>query len=201
MNKTYSDIIKTWSNKFNISNDDIINNTIDHKETIYNNIIASDLSDASKKLHLILLHKLLKNNNDVSQDIYNKFKEYSNKVLTHEKKNTIDNKNWLPFQDVINIREKLKLNNNDSIKDNYKYLILSLYTYQPPLRNNYNNMIILNDYIGNDVTYNYIVKLNKSNNYIVSINNDKVNKKTGSINLLLSNELSNIINDSLLLYP
>lgn len=103
---------------------------------------------------------------ELTNDINNQYK-------THER-STKDKDNWLTEEYINTISERLEKNNkvvynyiNKKIEkplkkkdiDNFQqYVVLSLYTKMPPLRNNYVNTIVVSDKkdIINDEKHNYI---------------------------------------------
>ena len=78
------------------------------------------------------------------------------------------------------------------------YLLLSLYTYQPPLRMDYNDMAIVKT-VPKNKKLNYI--WDNNGKYKIIIRNDKVIKSHGPLILDLNDTLNNIINDSLNSFP
>ena len=75
--------------------------------------------------------------------------------------------------------------------------MLSLYTHQPPNRQIYRSMLIVDKIPGNN--NNFILK--KGNKYYVIIQDDKVISTYGSATFELNDNLNNIINESIKAYP
>ena len=99
--------------------------------------------------------------------------------------------NFVLFQDIVKRREqfrKLFEADKSNNKNNLSYVLLSLYTMQPPLRQDYKDMQIV-DVLPKNKKLNYL--LHKNNKYYVVIRDDKVIQSHGSAQFELSNELNN----------
>jgi hypothetical protein len=110
--------------------------------------------------------------------------------------------NWVPFDLLIKRRNELKKEYEKNKSDNYanqRFLILALYTLQPPIRQDYKVMKIIKSEKENDRVNNFVIKSN--NRYFVILNKDKVSKTYGPLRFPLPEVLNNILDDSLKNYP
>ena len=89
-------------------------------------------------------------------------------------------------------------NDRTNNKNNLSWVLLSLYTMQPPTRMEYKNMKIV-DVLPKNKKENYLLR--KNDKYYVIIRDDKVTKSHGPDQFELSNELNNVINESLQAFP
>lgn len=85
---------------------------------------------------------------DKKIELYNsKMLKAYNKVENEREKNELtdkEKKNWIEWEDVIKVREKLQSKTNKKEKRSFfDYLIVSLYTYQPPIRGEYGTMKVV----------------------------------------------------------
>lgn len=116
-------------------------------------------------------------------------------------------KNFVVFQDIVAKREGYKQLFKDDPKDNkvnLQYLILALYTLQPPIRSDYEDMMIKRGPKPKSDTENYLWFNSRKKRWVVLLNNDKVSKTFlhGKGELILDNkELNNIIDASLKAFP
>lgn len=108
----------------------------------------------------------------------------------------IEDRHIFTEEELTDIREKLRLEyekDKTNNLNNMRYLIICLYTLQPPNRSAYSNMLFK--------------KINKHNNYVnlsnktFNIQKDKVSKYMGSSSIKISDKLYDVITDSLLNYP
>ena len=130
--------------------------------------------------------------------------EYNNEVYTH-KKNLNQKENWTDLKSLkkglrlyqTKIRD-LDLFNKDKLNSKQlniiqSYLVIALYTLQPPVRLNYSDMKIIKNEDQIEEGKNYI--LNKSRNKKQFIFQDyKTSKKHGKIIQPINKELNTIIN-------
>ena len=207
LSKTQNDIINGWINQLNIKNastDDFEWVFKNHKR-INNHIMKSDYSLGTKRNYINLLYVILR---DLGHDKLYKTYEKLFKTLTtmqnkEEEKNCLSDKeikNYITHDELKMKIDELEPYKNDSKKDNYMHLFLSLYYYQPPLRNNYIDMVIKkgdpNKYINEDDDINYMVLYNGKWHSV--INKDKVSNIYGSLIIpIIRDELNDIISDSL----
>ena len=195
-----SKIIINVMNKLNILPTDA--NIIKHVNNIYNYILVKgQYATTTKRDYLIVLCKVLRElkQTKTAEYIYNKdvirlSKEYTD----NEYKQTLDEReqeNYIKY-DVL-LKKTYELiniyNDNPNKKNMIKLLVLALYTLQPPLRNDYYNMILINNDDFNDNTRNFLLRDNKDNLYII-INNDKVIKTHGKADIpIIDTTLKQII--------
>ena len=109
--------------------------------------------------------------------------------------------NFVFLDDFIKRREQFKQlfeQDKTNNKNNLSWVLLSLYTYQPPIRMEYKSMEIVS-VLPKNKKQNYL--LNKNGKYYVVIRDDKVIKSHGPAQFELSNELNNVINISLEAFP
>lgn len=105
-----------------------------------------------------------------------------------------EKKNWLLWEQIIKVRETLKkramdYNNYDNYLD---YLILSLYTYNPPVRSDYGTMEFAKTLKQTkDQTTNYLYWSTKKKVFI--FNYYKTSKKYGRVEIPVDDELIPII--------
>ena len=172
-------------------------------------------ADKTKEALLFMCGKYLKASNDLRYGkIYSsKAYEYLQKNREEESKNEQDPKeaqNYRDHQYFMNVLNSIDYNNIKTINEHYKYLLLCLLTYQPPVRTSFyvNCKFIIREN-DNDKINNFI-RINKRKPISVSyiINQDKVtktkvynmNKKLSIINLN-NKKLVDLIIDSYTKYP
>ena len=106
---------------------------------------------------------------------------------------------YVTFEEIERTREKIRQMfsaDPTDVKLNQQYLVLCLYTYQPPIRREYKSMPIMNRILIENV--NFIV--HKDNKYHVYIRDDKVKGKHPPLDFEMSDELNRIIDTSLKYY-
>lgn len=133
--------------------------------------------------------------------------EYNNKIKSHEKSEKLE-KNWTSMKELQDIVKRYKreikernLDKKETFKkkdlDLYqKYLVGSLYTILPPLRNDYANMkvITFKEYENiEDKKNNYLVIVSKSKKFF-SFGAYKTSEVYGIKTLDIPRNLNNIIN-------
>ena len=208
-NKNYNDKISTW--KKNIPeikkhDNDLKWIGIHHKKiydyiknTYHNlNSLKSHISILSGILKFLNIHPRYKKKYSLESTELSKKVQYisNNQELSQSRK-----QNYISFDDIVKKRDELKnlfFINPTHNKYNLMYLILCLYTYQPPIRQEYKDMKIIK-IIPKNKLKNYL--LNNNGKYSVIIKYDKVIRSHGPINFELSETLNNIINESLLAFP
>jgi len=175
----------------------------DNHEVIYNYIKNNYANKNTIKSHLSTLAQIMKMaKND---QFYKKYSDESTDLSKSVQDSYLDqtvpiNRNYISLEEIEHRRDELKdMFNADpsNNKLNEQYLILCLYTYQPPIRMEYKNMQIV-DTIPNN-TDNFM--LHNNNHYYVIIQNDKVIRHYGTAQFELNDTLNTIINDSLTAYP
>ena len=131
-------------------------------------------------------------------------KEYNTEIYTHQK-NVKQKENW---SDLATLKKGLRLYQNKIrdldlfLKDKLNskqlniiqsYLVIALYTLQPPVRLNYSNMKIIKKESEIEKDKNYL--LNSSRNKKTFIFQDyKTSKQHGRINQPINKDLNTIIN-------
>ena len=173
---------------------------LDHINT-YTNI-------TTRRTYLCSLAKLFRVLKGDSSSLYRKYSKMSVELQAQIEKDSSEQKisenrkkNFITLNEVIKRREELKklfLQKPDDHKLNQQYLLLCLYTMQPPLRMEYKDMKIVQS-IPRDKDKNYV--LEKDKKYSVIVNNDKVCKHRPSDIFELSPELNEAINHSLRMFP
>lgn len=145
--------------------------------------------------------------NDYFTLMMNKNKELKAQEQKNEKSET-QTKNWMDWSEVLKTYENLK-NQVDAFKTKSKitdkqykvlleFIVLSLYVLNPPRRNEYRNMFVVNKDTGN---------LSTANNYIVLdsgkmvFNQFKTSKKEGSMSEDIPAELMENIKVYLKFHP
>jgi hypothetical protein len=181
-----------------------------YKHTLLNTILLNnEWNDGTKEQLIFIVARYLNNNNDEPY-----YKLYSNeghkltiKIQNKEEENKQDEKeleNYREQQYFKNILDELNDNDINDITNHYKYLLLCLLVYQPPLRTSFYSSakFILNmdenDDINNfmyiDIIKNkcfYIVNDDKAKNYPTYKNNINL-----SFISIMDNKLKKIIFDS-----
>ena len=154
-------------------------------------------SNKSKEALLFMVAKYLRSTTNNKNERYSKLYSQAgynlllkNREKEHEnKQDSKESINYREHQYFINILNDIDYDNIKTLTAHYQYLLLSLLTYQPPLRTNfYLTCKIINRKNDNDKTNNFIRidKRGKLKAYYI-VNNDKVsNTKTYNINKDLS---------------
>lgn len=181
-----------------LKNFDTIKKIIDEKnnDNTKKNYIGSILGVLSLYYKSPIYKKYIVKYNDYLTEIKNN--DINNDKIKNNEKTNKQNKNWIEWEEILEKRNQLKekvnefINNKKLKKNQYNtllsYLVLSLYTYQSPRRNEYANMFITNKNKMDD-TMNYINL--KTNKFI--FNNYKTSKKFGKQEIDINVELMNII--------
>lgn len=124
-----------------------------HKLTTQRNYISGLLAILSAYLQTIPEDKKLQEAYEKYQKLYDKINKATKKSLQYAEPTEAEKEDYIPFTEVIRIREEYAKRVRDLDKEEYnadelrlfqKYLLLSLYTYIPPLRGEeYINSLIL----------------------------------------------------------
>lgn len=143
---------------------------------------------------------------NVFEFYYSKGKELNQKVDTQNKKGEKSNtqeENWISWEEVLEKRnelhadvEKIKVKKLITEKEHetlLKNVVLSLYTYLPPRRNEYQNLLIIPTNKELDEDKNYYVLDDKK----IILNIYKTSKKRGIMELDICEELEEAINNYL----
>jgi len=178
-----------------------------HQEQLSEHLLEKYTNKNSLKAHLIALSQVLKLLKDSKgYKLYSDQATALNKEVVKESKDQkIDPKrrnNFVCFEDIVKRRDELgerfredKTNN----KTNLLYLLLSLYTYQPPLRQDWKDVRISKTKPSIKTNDNFLWK--RAEKYVLFLNHDKVVHSYGKVQLELTDALTNIINESLLAFP
>ena len=160
---------------------------------------------------------ITKDNNKVINKLYDKYFKYmvdKNKELKGEEqkgeKTETQNENWLSFDEVkskmneleekVNTFKDNKLLNETNYNTLLSAVVLALYVYQPPRRNDYMNMDIINSNIKG-------YEMNNDTNYLdlfkkeFLFNKFKTSKKEGSLTIPISENMMNLINIYMKFHP
>ena len=193
-------------------NDFIDKNTRKVMDIILNN---SNWSDSSKERLLFVVSRYLHNNKKFRySNIYQKKGiEFIKKSQDKEYKNDLDEKEKLNFREhnyFVDILNSIDYETLHSLTEHYRYLLLALLTYQPPLRTSfYTTAQFLRYEKENDKIHNfvYIMRRGKVKVQLI-VNDDKVSKtksyamdKNLSFIKVIDEKLVKIINDSFIKYP
>ena len=197
--------IKTWSNTVlkNVNQDKKLKYIMKHHKLIYSHIMKTYDNLNTLKSHLSALAVIFRTLLGVKSRLYKKYSAIStdlNKKVEDAYKDQTPKKDSITLSEIEQKRDELKeLYEKDKTnkKINLQYLLLSLYTYQPCLRQDYKNMLVVNK-VPNK-TDNFI--LHKNGKYNVVIQKDKVSNTYVSIIFELNDTLNSIIDDSLKNYP
>ena len=172
-----------------ITDDDVYINI----EKLYNFINDSDYAISTKRDYLIVLSNVFKNSihTELREFLYKKAKLYDDKHFENEQCQKLDKNELKNYIDYNGLQDKLKklINTYEltpTLKNIQRVLILALYVLHPPLRNDYNDLKIINndDDINDD--YNYLLKHGEK--YYIIINKDKVIKKHNTAEIPILDE-------------
>lgn len=188
----------------------------DNKRAIMSYIEKNDnWANTSKEGLMFMVAKFLKLKQDTR---YAKlYSQRGFEYMTGNRKKEADNKqdekelvNYREHSFFINILESINYDVITTINEHYKYLLLSLLTYQPPVRSSfYTNCKFILKEIDNDKVNNF-VRISRRKPITVSyiINDDKVSgskvysmNKELSIIKIIDPKLTNLIIDSYDKYP
>ena len=202
--------------KSKIENIDEFTFITDHKRKIMSLVEAHpSWADTSKEGLMFVISKFLKLKQDTR---YAKlYSQRGFEYMTGNRKKEADNKqdekeliNYRDHSFFINVLESINYEAITTINEHYKYLLLSLLTYQPPVRSSfYTNCKFILKEIDNDKVNNF-VRISRRKPVTVSyiINDDKVSKtkvyainKELSIIKIIDPKLTNLIIDSYDKYP
>jgi hypothetical protein len=158
--------------------------------------------------------EMYKNKTKKSSELYKKFYEImiqlndKLKAIPSNEMTETQKKNWSTWDDIKIKFEELEKNvnefiNNETIsKSNYlkllEYMVLSLYVYLEPRRNEYNNIIVVKKYNSNmDDEFNYL----SYDDCKFIFNKYKTSKKRGQEILNINEDLMNVINKYFKFHP
>lgn len=207
--KKYKENVNIWINNLNYENLTTNNlNWVKKYHIEIEKLIEKKYSNLNtKKSHYTTLAKIFQLMQNVQ--LYEKYKKkYLNIIdeikIEIPKQQISGNKilNWVPYDIIIKKRNELE---KDTKKDpnniflHFQYLVLCLYTLEPPIRQEYKNMMIINRADQNDKINNFLLHTNTKS--FIIINNDKVSKHYEAATFNLSNRLHKIISKSLKMFP
>jgi hypothetical protein len=209
LSKSHQDKISAWISSFPDlkGTKDNLKWVKQKKEEIAQHIRNKYTNKNSLKSHLVALSQTLKLLKDMKgYKLYSDQATSLNKEVVKEYKDQkLDPKrrdNFVCFEDIIKRRDELgKLWENDKAnnKANLLYLILSLYTYQPPLRQDWKDVRISKKKPPVRTKKNYLWK--REGKYVLYLNHDKVTFSHGKAQLELADPLTKIIDESLDAFP
>jgi hypothetical protein len=122
-----------------------------------------------------------------------------NKIETNEKSDK-QKKDWLSWNRILKVRDDLYKHRLDSKIDMLNNLIISLYTYLPPVRNNYAKLLITKT-IPDENTFNYLYINPRNLRMSITLNKYKTAKTYGPITLEIPHKLALIIHEWIAKYP
>ena len=209
-------VLNSWKNKtqlnLNVEPHDTLESIYENCDKILEHIETHKTSKNSNYTHItrrdmiILLTRIMRDGGyeQTAQMLKEKYTQINNEWLKSEKKQKLDKnefKNWVSHKDIYKRLVQLKANNHNNIISHYKYLLLSLMYYQPPLRRNYHNLQLIKNIADIQKDKNYLLNYgNKKYAYIIQ--NDKISKEQGAgIINIDSKTLNNIIYMSFKKYP
>lgn len=210
LKKSPQNIIKNW-----ITHAEIKGATTSNLKWILNDakmiedyiLSKKNTKDGTKSVHFAILAKLIERlgNNELYKKYSKIATNYNKKVQAKQREQDVlpeRARNWVPWEEVMVRREQLREESEedpDNLKKHLSYLILSLYTYQPPIRGEYFNMEITKNKPPED-DKNYLWE--HGNKYTIVLNHHKTKKKYGRKEIDLdSKTLINIIDESLEQFP
>ena len=109
-------------------------------------------------------------------------------VVTSTLNNNVKSDNFIEWDDIIKYREELKTKAIDK-KTYLNYLLLSLYTYNPPTRADYNNLLITKK--NSTIDNNLLIK--NKNSMKFNIKQHKTSKSNGNIIISVVGQLKIIM--------
>jgi hypothetical protein len=203
-----TDKITVWRKK-GIIPEDIkgMKNILKNLKKIEKNILKTYKNEGTIRNNYALLSKLARLYGDDRQHKYFKqqLSEYNSNIFK-EKKNNKQDKLILKRSEIKEKLDELYDKRLDNLSKNYRYLLLSLYYYQPPLRNDFVDMEIIKNKLTNLDTKkinnkkdNFLVK--KGDDMYFIINADKISSRVGGKHIKVNNTLKKIINESIEAFP
>lgn len=176
----------------------------------YNKVmsIINDMKETTKKNYLtsiIVALKAYPHKYEKEIDKYSKILKYVSEKyqngLKEQKKTDKQSKNWLSYDELVNVKNDLKNNykHNSSFENLQKYLMLLTYLNHP-LRNDYADMKVITNAeykkLSNEEQekYNYLIKFPR-NKYFFYINQFKNKDRIGCKKIVITDaELKRVIN-------
>jgi len=206
LSKNHKDRLSTWMNnlpQLKGSLDNLKWIKKGHK-TIYQDLVERYENKNSLKSHVSTLAVVLKLLNDMkSYKLYSETSTALQKQVSKKaKEQVLDVKrkdNFVCFDDIVKrrdeLRDRFRADKTDN-KTNLLYVLLSLYTYQPPLRQDWKDVIITNKKPPVKTNQNYLW-----NNKVLFLNHDKVVHAYGKAQIDVNQEVQDVIKESLEAYP
>jgi len=187
----YSYLKKTL--KLDVNKDDYVE-TISNRQLFHYILDNDKWSDSTKENYMFAIARKL---NILKKKRYAKIftdKAVELKTIREELEgqNGLDAKelaNWKPHEFFVNLIDTLKQDGNITITQHLKILLLTLLTYQPPLRTSfYTTALLIREKKANDKNHNYVYINRRGNSKVQYIvNKDKAsNYKLYNINKNLS---------------
>ena len=191
-----------------VQHDEKFNWFFKHHKRVHDFIISNYTNLNSQRSHLSTLAKMYKVFKGTYSYLYRKYSNESIKLQKKIENESLDQKisdhrkyNYITIKQIEQQRDILEKSFHEfsaKNKTNLQYLLLCLYTLQPPLRQDYKNMLIVHDKVPNKKD-NFLLK--KQNKYFIVIQHDKVIRQHGPATLQLNDQLNTIIDESLSCYP
>lgn len=201
--QTYHSIVKQWADSILKKEPSGLNWVLSNKKDILSHI-DTVTNNNTKSAHLTTLIKIFWLFDVIDENVI-KLRKNLNKLIHDNKKDGDDiPQNFVTHATLLRKLKQLrtKFKKNASNKNtNLKMILLGLYVLIPALRNNFNNMKIINKLSQEtNKTQNYL--LIDGSKFTIIINNDKVMKHYGrGIIPIKSRVLKNVIKDSLKAFP
>jgi len=202
--KAYQNIVKTWKNQTDIKGANlnslswVIDNAKEVEEYIkkYNSI-------NTRKTHFQALSRVAKDlGKNVMSEKYSVIATDLNKQHVEKAKEQKPKENGLTWSTIMKRREEMKKITKKyplDYRSHLNYLIISLYSYQPPIRSEYSDMIFTKEK-PTDKSENYLWK--HGDKYTIVLNYYKTDKTYGQANIdIVSKRLREILNDSFSKFP
>ena len=210
LSKNHQDKVRTWLNnisgiKGSLDNLNWVNR---YHRKIYKYINDTYTKKNSLKSHLSTLGQIVKLLGNERA-----YFQYSAESTAIQKQISKQNKeqqtdperlnNFVCFNDIVKRRDEFGKRFEEAPNDNklnLSHLLLSLYTYQPPLRQDWKNVSITETKPPVNTKQNYLWK-QENGKYTLFLNHDKVTHAYGKTQLELPDELNKIIDRSLEKFP
>lgn len=170
---------------------------VNHPDEVIQYLQSLESSIGNKKSYLSAIIYTLKQNNKPVSELYS---TYMKELMAEHKMNTElqtlsehQQKILVTWNELLEAQNVFAKSVNKNSKEDYlDLLILSLYTLNDPMRNDYANMKIVNKKVeANDANTNYLV-WNKSTRTFI-FNEYKTAKKMGQLQIPVSKSLQKVI--------
>jgi hypothetical protein len=178
-----------------------------HKNKLFNLAMSKNTLN-TQKVWLLSIAKLMKETG--APEEAKRFNKEAVKIKEKLEKTQKDQKltdkrlnEFVDYKTIIKKRNQLsrliKKNKKNNLL-NQQYLLLSLYTYIAPIRNNYHNTKIINKLSDDNGKNNFLLH-ETEDKYIFILNTDKVINHYGKIKIKFPKVLNRIIKESLKNFP